>query len=37
MEALREMDDGDLKMMGIDQTINRNRILAAVNDKVFKV
>lgn len=32
-ETLLEMDDNDLKMMGIDQTINRDRILLAVNEK----
>ena len=33
METLNEMDDGDLKSIGIDQTINRNRILQAVQKK----
>ena len=37
MEALQEMDDSDLKSMGIDQTLNRNKILAAVGDKVIIV
>nr|XP_012553566.2 ankyrin repeat and SAM domain-containing protein 6 isoform X1 [Hydra vulgaris] len=36
MEALNEMDDGDLKLIGIDQTINRDRILQAVQKKKIK-
>ena len=34
MIALREMDDNDLKDIGVDQTIYRKRIIDAVAPKV---
>jgi len=35
MVALREMNDDDLKDLGVDATISRRRIIDAVDTKVF--
>ena len=37
MVALREMDEDDLKSLGIDHTISRKRIIEAATPKVFNI